>query len=109
MDRNDIKNILKFEFDKGKSAANINKHGIDFNQAQTLWKDRYLLEYEVVTNNEPRSICIGKIAGKHWVAVVTYRQTRIRLISVRRARRNEMILYEISRHEQETQSNAPLC
>jgi uncharacterized DUF497 family protein len=38
-----------FEFDKGKSKANLEKHGIDFVQAQALWEDPDLLEIPAKT------------------------------------------------------------
>ena len=53
-----------------------------------------LLEIPVKTEDEPRYLVIGFIEGKHWSAVVTYRVANIRLISVRRARTEEVILYE---------------
>ena len=34
---------MEFEFDQAKSEANRLKHGIDFVQAQELWKDLYAL------------------------------------------------------------------
>jgi uncharacterized DUF497 family protein len=37
---------------------------------------------------------IGQIEGKHWSAVVTYREQRVRIISVRRSRKEEVALYE---------------
>ncbi|OHY73003.1 hypothetical protein BCA33_18775 [Marinobacter sp. AC-23] len=37
---------------------------------------------------------LGQIGGKHWSTVVTYREGRIRLISVRRSRKKEVELYE---------------
>jgi uncharacterized protein len=37
---------------------------------------------------------IGQIGGKHWSAVVTYRQQRVRVISVRRSRDEEVAIYE---------------
>ena len=37
---------------------------------------------------------VGMIDGKHWSAVVTYRAGKVRLISVRRSRREEMTIYE---------------
>ncbi len=46
------------------------------------------------TVDEPRWLVIGQIKGKHWSAVVTYRQERIRLISVRRSRDEEVAIYE---------------
>ncbi len=84
----------EFEFDEAKSQANLEKHGIDFVAAQELWKDPYLLEIRAKSEDEPRFALIGKIGDKHWSAVVTYREGRIRLISVRRSRRKEVELYE---------------
>ena len=40
------------------------------------------------------SVVIGRIAGVHWSAVITYRDGRVRLISVRRSRAEEVALYE---------------
>lgn len=84
----------EFEFDEAKSQANQDKHGIDFVAAQGLWKDPYLLEIRAKSEDEQRFLLIGKIGGKHWSAVVTYRDARIRLISVRRSRKKEVELYE---------------
>jgi uncharacterized DUF497 family protein len=108
MDRNGIKTKPQFEFDGDKSAANLHKHSIDFTRAQNLWNDRYILEYPLAGHSEQRFVCIGQMKVKYWAAVVTYRDTRIRLISVRRARRNEIELYEISRYEQQKESNDPV-
>ena len=86
--------MLAFEFDQAKSQANLSKHGIDFIDAQLLWNDPWLLEIQAKTEDEPRYLVIGLINGKHWSAVVTYRGTNIRLISVRRSRTEEVALYE---------------
>jgi len=83
-----------FEFDAAKSESNRVKHGIDFVEAQRLWDDPMLLEIEAKTEDEPRYLVIGRMAAKHWSAVITYRGTHIRLISVRRARTEEVVLYE---------------
>ena len=83
-----------FEFDAAKSESNRTKHGIDFAEAQRLWNDPMLLEIPAKTEDEPRFFVIGLIDGKHWSAVVTYRGANIRLISVRRARTEEVVLYE---------------
>lgn len=85
---------MKFEYDQDKSAANLAKHGIDFETAQGLWLDPDLLEIKAKTVDEPRSMVIGKIDGKHWSAIVTYRDANIRLISVRRSRDKEIEIYE---------------
>ena len=83
-----------FEFDLAKSDANLVKYGIDFVEAQALWGDPMLLEIPARTEDEPRFLVIGLIEGKHWSAVITYRGVNIRLISVRRARTEEVALYE---------------
>jgi hypothetical protein len=83
-----------FEFDDDKSKANLEKHGIDFQAAQELWKDPDLLEIRAKSDDEHRFLVIGIIGAKHWSAVVTYRNESIRLISVRRSRKAEVALYE---------------
>jgi uncharacterized DUF497 family protein len=86
--------MITFEFDEAKSQANLRKHGINFVDAQALWDDARLLEIPANTEDEPRYLMIGLINGKHWSAVITYRESNIRLISVRRARTEEVALYE---------------
>ena len=83
-----------FEFDPLKSKINKNKHGIDFIEAQALWEDPDLLEIPARTTDEPRFLVVGKIAVKHWSGVITYRGKNIRIISVRRARDEEIVIYE---------------
>ena len=84
----------EFEFDETKSQTNLDNHGIDFVAARGLWKDPYLLEIRAKSEGEPRFVLIGKIGERHWSAVVTYRESRIRLISIRRSRKKEVELYE---------------
>lgn len=86
--------MYTFEFDEQKSQANLEKHGIDFVQAQELWSDPYLIEIPAKTTDEPRFLVIGCIKGKHWSAVITHRSRNIRIISVRRSRPEEEVLYE---------------
>ena len=83
-----------FEFDDLKSKSNFQKHGIDFIEAQALWNDSNLLEIPAKTLDEPRFLTIGMIEQKLWSAVITYRNGKIRLISVRRSRTEEVTLYE---------------
>lgn len=83
-----------FDFDEAKSRSNLQKHGIDFVEAQRLWNDPDLLEIPARTVDEPRFLVVGVIDGRHWSAVITYRGGKIRLISVRRSRIEEVALYE---------------
>ena len=85
---------MEFEFDEQKSRANKAKHGVDFVEAQELWKDPDLLEIPARTEDEPRTIMIGRIGEKNWSAVITQRGERTRIISVRRSRKEERELYE---------------
>jgi len=85
---------VEFEFDAKKSHGNKEKHGIDFFEAQALWDDPDLIEIPVKTSDEPRFLVIGKISGKHWSGVITYRGEKIRIISVRRSRKEEVDIYE---------------
>ncbi|OIP66294.1 MAG: toxin [Nitrospirae bacterium CG_4_9_14_3_um_filter_53_35] len=88
---------MEFEFDARKGEANKIKHGIDFYEAQVLWDDPDLIEIPVRTSDEPRLLVIGKIGGKHWSGVITYRGNRTRIISVRRSRKEEVDIYESKR------------
>lgn len=85
---------MKYEFDPEKSAANLEKHGIDFVQAQALWRDADYIEVPLRTTDEVRFIVIGMIDGKVWSGIITYRGEAIRIISVRRSRKEEIALYE---------------
>ena len=85
---------MRFDFDPVKSAANKAKHGIDFVEAQALWNDNDRLEITARSRDEPRYQVIGQIQQTTWSAFVTYRdEETIRIISVRRARREEEALY----------------
>ena len=87
---------MDFEFDENKSRRNKVKHGIDFVEAQMLWDDADLIEIPVRTSDEPRFLVIGRIFSKCWSAIITYRGGNIRIISVRRARKEEVKIYESS-------------
>ncbi len=83
-----------FEYDENKSQANFTKHGINFIEAQKLWDDPNLLEIPAKTQDEQRFMVVAKINNKNWSGVITYRDQNIRLISVRRSRKEEVDLYE---------------
>ena len=85
---------MEFEHDTRKSASNLVKHGIDFLTAQRLWDDERRIEIPARVVDEPRWLVIGMMDGKHWSAVTTLSGNRTRLISVRRARLEEIAIYE---------------
>jgi uncharacterized protein len=90
-----------FVFDPEKSAANQRKHGIDFVAAQALWAEprrQAVIPARPGLDGEARYLVIGRIAEKHWTAIITLRGDAIRIISVRRARTEEVALYERKYH-----------
>ena len=86
---------MEFEFDLRKSNANRAKHGIDFVAAQALWLDEDRIEILARTQDEPRWLVVGKIAGRHWTAIITAREERVRIISARKSRPGEVAIYEV--------------
>jgi hypothetical protein len=87
-----------FTFDPAKSAANLAKHGIDFVQAQALWRDNDRVDGPLGFLTEPRFLVIGRIGRKVWACVYTYRSEVVRLISCRPARREERRRYAAHHH-----------
>ena len=85
---------MEFEFDKLKSERNKEKHGIDFVEAQLIWEDMDRIEIPARTEDEPRYLVIGKIGKRCWSAIITYRDDKVRIISVRRSRKEEIAIYE---------------
>lgn len=84
---------MEFEFDAKKSEANLEKHGLSFDVAKVLWSDINALELPAKSESETRKMLIARHDGKVWSAIFTERGKNIRLISVRRAHKNEEALY----------------
>jgi len=85
---------VNFEWNTEKSASNKLKHGIDFESAKNLWLDENRVEIHAPHPVEDRSILIASYHHKLWAAVYTTRGDVTRIISVRRARKREVGLYE---------------
>ena len=84
---------MEFEFDPWKSENNKAKHGIDFVEAQALWKSKIVL-LPAKDALEKRYMVIGRSGSEHWSAIITYRGATIRIISVRKSTPNEIDTYE---------------
>ena len=85
---------MRFSFDATKSLANKEKHGIDFVEAQELWRDEHCVLLPARSASEERDMLIAEWHEKKWTAIITERGTTIRLISVRRSRKHEEEFYE---------------
>ncbi len=84
---------MGFEYDHSKNDANYEKHGINFEDAQLLWNDPKRIEFIARFSDELRLGLVAEHGDKLWTAIFTYRDSQIRIISVRRARDNEKALY----------------
>lgn len=85
---------MGFEFDPVKSKKNKEKHGIDFEEAKELWEDPYAKGFPARSDDEIRYAIMAKYKRKLWMGYYTLRDERIRIISVRRARKGERKIYE---------------
>jgi uncharacterized protein len=74
------------EFNPQKSESNKIKHGIDFVEAQALWKSKHVL-LSARNALEKRYMVIGMIGSEYWSAIISYRGASIRIISVGNRRR----------------------
>jgi len=83
-----------FEFDSSKSESNKKKHGISFIEAQALWDDPDYIVIPAKVIDEARFLVIGIIGDKHWSGIITYRNERVRIISVRCSRKEGIEIYE---------------
>ena len=92
---------VEFEWDPEKSTLNQTKHGINFETAAKLWSDESLIVLSSRYPEEERYLAIGRINKTLWTAIITERSARVRLISVRRARKDERRIYD------ENQSQEP--
>ena len=91
---------MLFEWDENKEKINISKHGLDFSTAALVFRDQNRLEWfdELHSDYEDRYITIGEINGIAVVLMVVYteRGDAIRLISARKATKQERRMYYLS-------------
>lgn len=84
---------MRFDWDPAKSACNQAKHGLSLASATALWAGP-IITLPSKNPGELRHLAIGLIAGRHWTVVYVPHGNRIRLISARRSRQNEKILFQ---------------
>ena len=85
---------MRFEWDENKRLLNIRKHEIDFVDAEKVFENEtYTFIDERFTYDETRFVTLGLLEGEVVAIVHTETDKIIRLISIRRATRNEEIIY----------------
>jgi uncharacterized DUF497 family protein len=85
---------MEFEFDENKRLANINRHGIDFIDADILFDNPYLVAPAKTVDGEERWLATGMIDDDFVTAVFTQRGSVIRIISMQSARNGERKKYQ---------------
>ena len=87
---------MRFQFDPRKAASNLKKHEVPFADAEGVFYDTFAIhQLDPDSADEERFIAVGMgSAGIVLVVIYTLRGEEIRLISVRRATRNEVKKYE---------------
>ena len=88
---------MEFEWDPAKAAENLEKHGVSFEEATTVFADDLSLTASDPDHSagEHRFLIFGQaVSGQHLVASFTERGDRIRIISARRMTRREISAYE---------------
>lgn len=85
---------MRFDWNDAKSEANEAKHGISFPDAVSLWDDPCMMVVTVRRNGEERKVALSRGLGACWFLVYTVDADLVRIISVRRATRNEEAAYD---------------
>ena len=81
--------MFEFEWDENKSKINKQKHGISFEEAKKLFKKGIKIYFAKEVGDEIRYLISNYLNGKCYSAIFTIRNGKIRIISVRRCRKNE--------------------
>ena len=86
---------MKYQWDKNKAASNLQKHGIEFADAVSVFSDDLAITIPDNRFAEDRFVTIGMDAfGRILVVVFTWHSEDIRLISARSAERRKRKQYE---------------
>ena len=85
---------MSFEWNEDKNKINIVKHGIDFVDAKDIWQGQVLEFPSPQDHSEERIVTIGLCEERYITVIYTCRGNNRRLISARKARKNEQENYE---------------
>jgi uncharacterized DUF497 family protein len=85
---------MKFEWDEAKQQANLGKHRLDFADVETVFAGAiFTFEDDRFEYSEDRYITLGLLRGTVVVIAHTEREGVIRVISMRKATKNEQRVY----------------
>ncbi|KRS19293.1 BrnT family toxin [Roseovarius indicus] len=95
-----------FEWDEDKRKLTLEKHGLDFLDAAEVFAEDHLV-LRARSEIEQRRIAIGPINGMFIAVVFTMRGDTIRIITARRARRNEREAYDAHVARRDAENEKP--
>ena len=85
---------MKFTWDEAKRKTNLAKHGLDLADAKIVFSSAtFTIEDDRFDYDEPRFITIGMLYGVVVVIAHTERNDEVRIISMRKATKNEQKIY----------------
>jgi uncharacterized protein len=85
---------LRFEWDPRKRALNLRKHGIAFEDAVEIFEQAYLEDLDDRPGyGESRVVAFGEMRGRVIAVVYTRREEKRRIISARKATKDELEAY----------------
>lgn len=90
--------MIKFEWDPAKAAANFKKHGVSFEEAQSVFYDEFAVQFfdETHSSEEERFLMLGMSSGAHLLLVYHCEREGggiVRIISARKATKQESTFY----------------
>lgn len=91
--------MIEFEWDERKAQSNLQKHGVDFNEAVTVFDDPFAKYFDDYFHSlgEERFIVIGYSQYNTLLVVnFTNRNQSVRIISSRKATKKEKKFYEVN-------------
>lgn len=84
---------MTYEWDEAKWRTNLERHGLDFNDAHRVYEATPKTTWDSSYPYEPRLIDMAEVEGRIWALVYTMRGENIRCISLRYAKRKERRIY----------------
>ncbi len=90
--------MIEFDRDPAKAAANLRKHGVSFEEAQSVFHDEFAIQFydEPRSSKQERFLMLGMSSGAHLLLVCHCERDSaavIRIISARKATKSESSSY----------------
>jgi uncharacterized DUF497 family protein len=90
--------MTEFDWDPAKAAANLRKHGVSFEEAQSVFHDEFAVQFfdEAHAADEDRFLMLGMSSGANLLLVCHCERgggSVIRIISARKATKQESAFY----------------